>query len=128
MNPYWEQMLFYQTVILECYQHILEKSLYTNSRILYNYVAQYLLYNNQMERVTYSYTRQHLNTILDQIADNTEVFCIHRKNGKEVVMLEKDHYDSLVETAYLLRSPKNAQELFKALAESKQNIGKKVEF
>jgi PHD/YefM family antitoxin component YafN of YafNO toxin-antitoxin module len=35
---------------------------------------------------------------------------------------------SLVETAYLLRSPKNAQELFKALAESKQNIGKKVEF
>jgi PHD/YefM family antitoxin component YafN of YafNO toxin-antitoxin module len=46
-----------------------------------------------MEKVTYSYTRQHLNTILDQITDNAEVFYIHRKNGKEVVMLEKDYYD-----------------------------------
>jgi antitoxin YefM len=80
-----------------------------------------------MEKVTYSYTRQHLSAILDQINNNSEVFCIERRNRKEVVMLEKGYYDSLLETAYLLKSPKNASELFKALDESKQNLGKKID-
>lgn len=55
--------------------------MYQWQSIVQFYVVQYLLYNNQMKKVTYSYTRQHLNTILGQ----------------------KNHYDSLVETAYLLR-------------------------
>lgn len=80
-----------------------------------------------MEKVTYSYTRQHLSNILDQISNNSEIFCIERKSGKKVVMVEKEYYDSLLETAYLLNSPKNANELFKALAEAKQNLGKKID-
>ncbi|WP_316355179.1 type II toxin-antitoxin system Phd/YefM family antitoxin [Candidatus Trichorickettsia mobilis] len=81
-----------------------------------------------MEKVTYSYTRQHLSAILDEITKHSEIFCIERKNGEEVIMLERDEYDKLVETAYLLRSPNNAKELFKALAEADQNLGVKVDF
>lgn len=80
-----------------------------------------------MEKISYSYARQHLSSILDQIVNDSEVFCINRKNSKEIIMLEKDHYDSLVETAYLLRSPRNAKQLFKAMKESKQNLGVKIE-
>lgn len=80
-----------------------------------------------MQKTTYSYTREHLSSILDRVSNNAEVFCIHRKNGQEVIMLDKDDYNSLVETAYLLRSPKNAQELLKALEESDNNLGEKID-
>lgn len=81
-----------------------------------------------MEKVSYSYTRQNLSTIINQILDNSEVFCIERKNGKQVVMIDKDDYDSLLETAYLLKSPANNKELFKGLEEANKNIGAKVDF
>jgi antitoxin YefM len=80
-----------------------------------------------MQKTTYSYTREHFSSILDRISNDSEVFCIHRKKGQEIIMLDKSDYDSLAETAYLLRSPKNAQELFKALEESENNLGKKIE-
>ncbi len=81
-----------------------------------------------MKTVSYSYTRQNLSSLLDQISNNSEIFCISRKNGQEFVVIDKDEYESMAETAYLLRSPKNAEELFKAMDESSQNIGTKIEF
>lgn len=80
-----------------------------------------------MQKTTYSYTREHLSSILDRISNDSEVFCIYRKKGQEIIMLDKSDYDSLAETAYLLRSPKNAQELFQALEESKNNLGEKID-
>jgi antitoxin YefM len=76
-----------------------------------------------MEKVTYSYTRENLNSILNQISNNSEIFCIERRNGKDVIMIDKDDYNSLLETAYILKSPKNAKQLFKALEEADKNIG-----
>lgn len=80
-----------------------------------------------MEKVSYSYTRQHLSSILNQISDDAEVFCVERKNGKQIIMLDKEYYDSLLETAYLLKSPRNAKELFKAIDESRKGRGVKIE-
>jgi antitoxin YefM len=37
-----------------------------------------------------------------------------------VALISKEELDGLLETVYLLRSPKNAKELFKAIEESKQ--------
>jgi antitoxin YefM len=47
------------------------------------------------------------------LLDQTEVE-ITSKRGSAVLM-SKDEYDSLVETAYLLRSPKNARRLLNAI-------------
>lgn len=81
-----------------------------------------------MEKVSYSYTRQHLNSILNEITEDSEIYCIDRKNGKQVIMLDKDDYDSLVETTYLLKSPSNAKELLKGLKEATEYIGAKIDF
>ena len=43
-------------------------------------------------------------------------------------MIDKDDYDSLLETAYILKSPENAKQLFKALDEANKNIGTKIDF
>ncbi len=80
-----------------------------------------------MEKISYSYTRQHLSEILNQITDNSEVFCIERQNGKQVVMVDKSNYDSLMETAHLLKSPANAKELLKGLDEANKSIGVKID-
>jgi len=80
-----------------------------------------------MEKQSYSYTRQHLSSILDHVVNDSNPLCITRQNGDEIVMIEKGEYDSLLETAYLLRSHKNAEQLFKAMNESKQSLGVKVE-
>jgi antitoxin YefM len=80
-----------------------------------------------VEKISYSYARQHLRSILDQVVGSSEVFCIERKNKGKVVMIEEDDYTSLIETSYLLRSQNNARELFKALKEAKENIGVNIE-
>ena len=79
-----------------------------------------------MEKVSYSYTRENLSNILNQIIDNSETYCIERKNGNQIVMIGKNDYDSLLETAYLLKSPNNAKELHKALNEANNDIGAKI--
>ena len=40
-----------------------------------------------------------------------------RKNQRSVVMISLEDYQALEETAYLLRSPKNARRLMEAIAE-----------
>ena len=80
-----------------------------------------------MEKVSYSYTRAHLSTILDKIVNNSEVYCIKRKKDREIIMMDKSDHDSMLETAYLFKSPKNAKMLLKGLEESNSNIGKKIE-
>ncbi len=81
-----------------------------------------------MEKVSYSYTRQHLSSILNEIVENSEIYCIDRQNGKQVIMLDKNDYDSLAETAYLLKSFNNAKEFFKGLEEAENSIGTKIDF
>ena len=77
--------------------------------------------------VSYSYARQNFSSLLEGVTDNSEVLCIERKNGKKVIVIEETDYNSLLETSYLLRSPQNANQLFKALEEAKQNLGTKID-
>jgi antitoxin YefM len=42
---------------------------------------------------------------------------ITRKNQRAVVMISLEDYQALEETAYLLRSPKNARRLLESVAE-----------
>lgn len=70
-----------------------------------------------MDAITYSSARQNMATTMDSVCDDQSPIIITRKNKRSVVMLSLDEYNSLSETAYLLRSPKNAVNLFDAISE-----------
>lgn len=64
--------------------------------------------------ITASEARSDLFGLIERVnRDQTEVE-ITSKRGSAVLM-SKDEYDSLLETAYLLRSPKNARRLIDAI-------------
>jgi antitoxin YefM len=65
--------------------------------------------------VSYSELRRKLKTACDQVCDRHEPLLIKRRSGGDVVLVAKEDYDSLEETAYLLSSPENARRLFEAL-------------
>ncbi len=64
-----------------------------------------------MIAINYSDLRQNMKTNLDRVCNNHEPMIVTRKNGGNVVMLSQEDYESMEETVYLLRSPKNAKRL-----------------
>lgn len=57
--------------------------------------------------------------LLDQVAENHQVFIINRRGGENVALIAESDLTSLVETVYLLRTPANARRLLDAIAQSK---------
>jgi antitoxin YefM len=53
--------------------------------------------------------------LLDHVTHNREVVIIQRRGEEEVAMIAASELESLLETAYLLRSPANAERLISAL-------------
>ena len=64
---------------------------------------------------TYSKARSNLASLCNQVAENREVVVINRRNAEDVALISASELSSLLETAHLLRSPKNAQRLLTAL-------------
>nr|WP_299414440.1 type II toxin-antitoxin system Phd/YefM family antitoxin [Acaryochloris sp. IP29b_bin.148] len=56
--------------------------------------------------------------ILDEVANDSSVVIVKRKNAPNVAMIAESELSSLVETVHLLRSQKNAERLFSALEKS----------
>jgi len=68
---------------------------------------------------TYSQARAQLKTLLDRVVDDREVVVVRRRRGGAVAFVAADELQSLMETAHLLRSPKNAERLLTALARAR---------
>lgn len=64
---------------------------------------------------TYAQARKQLKTLMDRAVDDREVVIVRRRSGGAVAMIAADELQSLMETAHLLRSPKNAERLLAAL-------------
>lgn len=73
-----------------------------------------------MTVISYSQARQTLKGLLDKVIQSHEPVIIERRNDENCVVISESDYHSLEETAYLLRSPKNAQRLLEALQRSKE--------
>jgi antitoxin YefM len=69
-----------------------------------------------MNAITYTFVRNNLAKTMDQVCADHAPVIVTRQNQQAVIMLSLEDYESLVETAYLLRSPKNAERLTKAIA------------
>lgn len=68
---------------------------------------------------TYTEVRNNFTSYLDRVVADREVVVIKRRNGGNVALISEEDLSSLMETAYLLRSPKNAERLLSALERSK---------
>lgn len=73
---------------------------------------------------TYTNLRERLASVLDKVSDDQEVVIVRRRGARDVALVPADELASLMETAYLLRSPANAKRLLAALRRSKQGKGK----
>jgi antitoxin YefM len=71
--------------------------------------------------ISYSELRQTLKAALDRVCDTRVPLRVTRRNGERVVVLPESDYEALEETAYLLRSPKNAQQLLSAMQSPKND-------
>jgi antitoxin YefM len=68
---------------------------------------------------TYTEARNNLASLLDQVVDDKEVIVIKRRDRGNVALIAESELSSLLETAYLLRSPKNAARLLSAIERAK---------
>jgi antitoxin YefM len=75
-----------------------------------------------LTETTYTNLRQSLASVLDRVANDREVVIVRRKGERTVAMVPADELMGLMETAHLLRSPKNAQRLLTAL---RRAVGRK---
>jgi antitoxin YefM len=68
-----------------------------------------------MLQTTYTNARANFAGLCDEVTENQEIVIIRRRKGRNVAMIAADELQSLVESAHLMRSPKNAERLFSAL-------------
>ncbi len=70
-----------------------------------------------MKAVNYTHAREKLAKTMEQVCDDHAPVIITRRNERSVVMISLEDYEAMEETAYLLRSPKNARRLLESIAE-----------
>ena len=66
-------------------------------------------------RTSYTRARATLASLCDTVAETREPYVIERRNGENVALISEAELNSLLETAHLLRSPRNARRLASAL-------------
>ena len=71
------------------------------------------------EQFTYTQARANLAKLCDRVAEDREIIVIQRRDAEDVALISLAELDSLLETAHLLRSPKNADRLLTALARAR---------
>jgi antitoxin YefM len=74
-------------------------------------------------QTSYTNARARLASLMDEVTDNRNVVIIQRRGKEDVAMISADELAGILETAHLLRSPKNAQRLFSALERVRKGSG-----
>ena len=76
-----------------------------------------------MNVMTYTEARETLAVTIRRVCRDHVPVIITRKREDSVVMMAQEDYDSLTESAYLLRSPKNARRLLDSIRELESGKG-----
>jgi antitoxin YefM len=81
-----------------------------------------------MEALSYTKVRKQLSDVMNQVCQDHDPVIITRQKYSSVVVISLEDYNSLIETAYLLQSPKNAERLNQAVEDFKSESNyKKVD-
>ncbi|RKS07632.1 antitoxin YefM [Nocardiopsis sp. Huas11] len=76
-----------------------------------------------MRTMSYSESRANYAATLDSVVEDREEVVITRAGHEPVVIVSLAEYESLRETAYLLRSPENARRLVTAIEQLEAEHG-----
>jgi antitoxin YefM len=68
---------------------------------------------------TYTSLRENLATVLDQVIEDQDTVIVRRRGARDVALIPAAELAGLMETAHLLRSPRNARRLMTALHRAK---------
>lgn len=82
-----------------------------------------------MKSITYTAARENLASTINRVCEDHAPVVITRNRDQAVVMLSLAEYESLEETAHLLRSPANARRLLNSIdaLERGKGIRKKLD-
>ena len=76
-----------------------------------------------MDALTYTAARQNLAKTMDKVCNDHAPVIVTRKSSNSVVIMSLEDFEALEETAYLLRSPKNARRLIESVAQLEKGQG-----
>jgi antitoxin YefM len=80
-----------------------------------------------MEALSYSRVRQNLAKTLDKVCEDHAPVIVTRQGDRHspVVIMSLEDYQAMEETAYLLRSPRNARRLIESVVQLEEGRGAK---
>ncbi len=76
-----------------------------------------------MKALSYTALRNTLAKTMERVCEDHEPIVITRKSEGAVVMISLEDYESLEETTYLLRSPKNVKRLLESISQLEDGNG-----
>jgi len=76
-----------------------------------------------MKSISYTEAREKLAQTIKTVCRDHDPVIITRKRSDSVVMISLDDYESLIETSYLIKSPKNARRLLESIRELEEGKG-----
>ncbi|MFT5261020.1 MAG: antitoxin YefM [Saprospiraceae bacterium] len=74
-----------------------------------------------MRVINFSEARNKLKSVLDQVVNDHDFTIISRRDADDAVVMSLDHYNGLMETVHLLKSPANAAHLAKSIKQYKKD-------
>lgn len=77
-----------------------------------------------MRVVNFSEARNSLKRVIDQVVSDADVTVISRRDAPDAVVMSLDTFNSIMETAHLLRSPANAAHLARSVAQFRKGQAK----
>ncbi len=80
-----------------------------------------------MDTISYTAARANLAKTIDKVNEDHAPVIITRQKGKSAVLISLDDFNAYEETAFLMRSPKNAERLLKAVQSVAQGTYKSKE-
>lgn len=68
-----------------------------------------------MKAISFSKANRNFEAVLNTVNNNAEMVYVNQQNGNDAVIMSLAHYNSLMETLYLLKSPANSSHLFESI-------------
>jgi antitoxin YefM len=74
-----------------------------------------------MRIVSFTEARNGLKSVLDHVVNDADYTIITRRDSEDAVVMSLVHYNSLMETVHLLKSPANAAHLSRSIEQFKSS-------